>query len=73
VAYAVALGLDQDSFKRCLDERRFADAVETDVSQARALGVSGTPTFIINGQPLVGAQPIDTFRQVIEQALKETR
>jgi len=47
--------------------------VEADVNQARALGVSGTPTFIINGQPLVGAQPIDTFRGVIDQALKESR
>jgi protein-disulfide isomerase len=73
VAYAVALGLDQDSFKRCLDERRFAEAVEADVSQARALGVSGTPTFIINGQPLVGAHPIDTFRDAIDRALKEPR
>jgi protein-disulfide isomerase len=47
--------------------------VEADVSQARALGISGTPTFIINGQPLVGAHPIDTFREVIERALKEPR
>lgn len=68
--YAVDLGLDQTAFVRCLDERRFAAAVDTDVAQARARGINGTPTFIVNGQKLVGAHPIDTFRTIIDDALK---
>jgi protein-disulfide isomerase len=70
VKYAVDLGLDRDAFVKCLDERRYAAAVEADVSQGRALGVNGTPAFLINGRPLVGAHPIENFRDVIDDALK---
>jgi protein-disulfide isomerase len=70
VRYAVDLGIDRAGFVRCLDERRFAAAVEADVSQARALSITGTPTFLINGRPLVGAHPIETFRSVIDDALR---
>jgi predicted DsbA family dithiol-disulfide isomerase len=71
--YATDLGLDTTRFSRCLDERSFAAAVESDVAQARALGVTGTPTFLVNGQALVGAHPIETFRMLIDDALKESR
>jgi predicted DsbA family dithiol-disulfide isomerase len=69
VEYAVDLGIDRAAFERCLDERRFAAAVESDITQARALGVTGTPTFLINGQPLVGAHPVENFRTVIDGIL----
>ena len=69
VRYAVELGLERAGFVRCLDERRFAAVVEADVAQARALSITGTPTFLINGRPLVGALPIETFRSVIDDAL----
>ena len=69
VQYAVDLGLDRARFVKCLDGRRFAAAVEADVAQARALGINGTPTFLINGRPLVGAHPTETFRSVIDDAL----
>ena len=68
--YAVDLGMERDAFTKCLDERRFAAAVEADVAQAKALGITGTPTFLINGRQLVGAHPIETFRTVIDEALK---
>lgn len=70
IGYAVDLGLDRAAFTRCLDDRRFAGAVEEDVTQARALGINGTPTFLVNGRTLVGAHPIETFRSVIDEALK---
>lgn len=70
IAYAVEVGLDRAAFVRCLDERRFAAAVEADVAQARALGITGTPTFLVNGRTLIGAHPIETFRSVIDEALK---
>jgi protein-disulfide isomerase len=69
VEYAVDLGIDRAAFERCLDERRFAAAVESDITQARALGVTGTPTFLINGQPLVGAHPVENFRTIIDGIL----
>jgi len=36
---------------------------------AQQLGVQSTPTFIINGRPVVGAQPFENFQQVIESIL----
>lgn len=73
VRYAVEIGLDREAFVRCVDERRFAAAVDADISQARALGVTGTPTFFVNGRPLIGAHPVETFREVIQEALRDDR
>jgi len=70
VAYAVDLGLNGEKFARCLTERRFAREVEADRAEARALGLTGTPAFLINGRVLTGAQPIDAFRSVIDGALQ---
>ncbi len=70
VAYAVELGIDRARFERCLDDHLFAAAIDADIVQGRALGVSGTPTFLINGHPLVGAHPVENFRTVIDDLLK---
>lgn len=64
---AAESGLDQETFDTCLDSGRYAGAVAADVSEGQNLGVSGTPTFFINGQRLVGAQPFAVFQQAIEQ------
>jgi len=69
LAYAGELGLDRDAFGRCLDERRFAG----DIEQAQALGIRSTPTFLINGQRVIGATTIEEFRSVIDKALQERR
>jgi len=45
--------------------------VQADTQEGQAAGVRGTPTFFINGRPLVGAQPIEAFKNAIEQALKQ--
>ncbi len=71
--YATEVGLDIDAFVRCVDERRFAAAVDADVRQARALGITGTPTFFVNGRQLIGAHPVETFREVIQEALRDDR
>lgn len=73
IRYAGELGLDRSRFARCLDERTHASAVEADLSQARALGITSTPTFLIGGQLLVGNHPIETFRAVIDEALRAPR
>ena len=73
VRYAIEVGVSREAFEGCIDQRRFASAVEADVAQARALGVRSTPTFFINGRPLVGAQPVETFRTVIDEALRAAR
>jgi protein-disulfide isomerase len=73
IAYATELGLDRDEFARCLDERRFAADVERDVTQAQALGINSTPTFLINGRLVIGASSIEEFRSIIDKALQERR
>jgi len=73
LAYASELGLDPDAFARCLDERRFAADVERDIEQAQALGINSTPTFLINGRPVIGATSIEEFRVAIDRALQERR
>jgi protein-disulfide isomerase len=71
LTYAEDLGLDMDEFNACMDEERYADEVEADARYAANLGANGTPTFFINGIPLVGAQPLANFQQIIDAELSE--
>jgi protein-disulfide isomerase len=71
--YADRIGIERAAFAECLDSERFRDAVERDVSEGRALGVTGTPTFFINGRRVVGAQPIEVFRDAVRDALQGSR
>src|SRR5258705_6668020 len=73
LAYAGELGLDREAFARCLDERRFAEDVERDIEQAQALGINSTPTFLINGQRVIGATRIEEIPSIIDRALPERR
>ena len=73
LAYAGELGLDRDAFARCLDDRRFAADVERDIEEAQALGIRSTPTFLINGERVIGATSIEELRSVIDKALQERR
>ena len=66
---AAELGLDATEFSMCLDGGTKAAIVVGHVSQARADGVTGTPSFIIGGEKLVGAQPFSTFQELIDGAL----
>lgn len=69
VQYAEDLGLDVEQFENCLESGRYNDEVMADYQFAAELGVRSTPTFFLNGIPLVGAQPFDVFKQVIEKEL----
>jgi protein-disulfide isomerase len=68
--YAGRLGLKTDAFGACLDSGRFREAIEADQREGRAAGVEGTPTFFVNGRMLEGTQPVETFREVIQSALR---
>jgi protein-disulfide isomerase len=69
LTYADRLQLPQEPFRTCLDSGRYRDAVRADMQEGRALGVTGTPTFFVNGRRLVGAQPLQAFREAVEDAL----
>ncbi len=68
--YAARLGLDTAALLACLDNEKYRDEVESDARYAAGLGASGTPTFFINGLPLVGAQPLAQFQAVIDRELE---
>ncbi len=67
--YAQELGLNMDKFKAALDSGKFKSQIDSDKAEAQKAGASGTPTFFINGNRLVGAQPIDQFKTAIDSAL----
>ena len=69
VEHARELGLDVPSFKAALKSARAGAQVDEDVAEAKRLGATGTPTFFINGKMLVGAQPYETFRDAVNDAL----
>ncbi len=61
-------GLDQRQARAVLAERRFKDAVDADWEKSRSYGITGVPTFVCNGQGLVGAQPYEALEQFITEA-----
>ncbi len=67
--WAMDLGLDAATFNTCFDSGKYKQAVQQDFADGVAVGVSGTPTFFVNGQPIVGAQPYAVIKQAIEQEL----
>lgn len=68
--YASQIGLDEAKFNQCLDGGEATAVVKSDFDSGSKAGVTGTPTFFINGKKLVGNQPFDVFKQEIESALK---
>ena len=61
-------GLDRKKFEACLDGGNMKGRVLANIQMGTEAGVTGTPTFFINGVMLVGAQPIEEFRKAIESA-----
>ncbi len=57
------------TLKADLDSNKYADAVAADVKAGNNVGISGTPSFVINGKLLVGAQPIENFKHEIDEAI----
>jgi predicted DsbA family dithiol-disulfide isomerase len=72
-AHAAAFGLDMAKFDQCLDSGRFADHIAEDLKQGEQLGVESTPTVYINGRPVVGAQPYDFFKTVVDEELARAK
>lgn len=68
--YAKELGLKMKPFEECLSSGAKAEVVADDMSDGRAVGMSGTPGFYVNGMMLSGAQPLAAFEQLIDAELK---
>jgi len=68
-SYAVGLQLDREKFDACLRDEKITARINADRQEGSRLGVRGTPTFFVNGQQLVGAQPYEAFKAAIDAAL----
>ncbi|MGZ8520031.1 MAG: DsbA family protein [Candidatus Binatia bacterium] len=71
--FAKEIGLNTESFESCFASGKFKAAVQKDLSEAAALGLTGTPAFFINGRELIGAQPIEAFTAIIDEELALTK
>ena len=71
--FAADLQLDTQAFNQCLDSGKYTDLVKQQTSTTQQIGVSSTPSIVINGHPVIGAQPFEAFQQVIEQQLASAK
>ena len=69
--YAEELHLDTARFNACLDTEQPREKVERETMVGRAIGMTGTPGFLINRGRLIGAYPYEVFEEIIERTLKE--
>jgi protein-disulfide isomerase len=62
---ASEVGLEAASYKQCVIGRETASEVAADQAEGARIGVDGTPYFLVNGQEVLGAQPVGVFNEVI--------
>lgn len=63
------LGLDVDKFNADRTGEEVEEAVEANFAEGEELGVFSTPAFLVNGRPIIGAQPTETFIEAVEAEL----
>lgn len=69
--FAGELGLDTATFDECMDTEKYASQILNDTSSAQQLGVRSTPTFLVNGWAVIGAQPFTAFEATVDELLAE--
>lgn len=70
---AMRLRLNLDKFKTCFDSESSTAAVLKDVQEARRMGITGTPAFIINGKLFRGALSFEEFKRIIEREMNSSQ
>ena len=71
--YAREIELDEEAFGRCLESGRYAQKVKEETIMGLTLGARATPVFLINDMMLVGAHPLETFWEIIEEELQASQ
>lgn len=69
--WASELGLDTATFESCYTSKTHQAKIDEDFAAGTEVGVSGTPTFYINGRQLVGAMPFASFKAIIDEELNK--
>ena len=68
-SYAKQVGLNAAPFDQCLASGKYKAAVQKDLAEGAQLGVTGTPSFFINGREISGALPVESFAAIIDEEL----
>lgn len=69
VDYAARVGItDIAKFEADMNDPATFSAIQADATEGSQIGVSSTPTFVVNGEPILGAQPLEQFAAIIDQA-----
>ena len=66
-------GLDADEVEVCLDENRYTHAIQTQSEEAKLLGITGIPAYVIGGYLVEGVQPYQLFQRAMEVALHKSK
>lgn len=69
LSYARSLNLDVDAFASCFDSKKYASVVEKSKRESLAAGVYATPTFFVNGRPLVAPKSFDELASLVDEEL----
>jgi protein-disulfide isomerase len=71
--FATEVGLDRAKFDQCFDTNQYLQDVQDDQARARSLGIGGTPSFLINGQPVTTGAPgtLDGWRKLLDDAVAQ--
>lgn len=64
-------GLDVDRYNQCVEGGWQEGALRNNIRLGQEVGVRGTPTFLIDGVPVSGALPLDTFSDILDMALTQ--
>ena len=72
-AYAKEDGLDAASFDQCLTSGKHKAGVQEDLNEGAKLGLTGTPSFFINGREIAGALPLESFSAIIDEELARAK
>jgi protein-disulfide isomerase len=69
IEYAKTIGIDETKFKECINSKITYPEIQQDYKDGLALGITSTPSYFINGEEVVGAQPYSVFQEVIDRKL----
>ena len=70
IAMSAGIG-DTTAFRTCINEGRFSHRIDADLEAAQALGISGTPTMLINEHLIRGVSSLESLDQVVQAALDD--
>ncbi len=70
-SYAISVGANAATYEKCVESEKFKDEILADSNDAMSANLTGTPSFIVNGTVITGAQPFAAFKQVIDAELNK--